>query len=253
VHAGFGANDELNGLTYDVGTTYLLMMRTHRRNAALENELLGRAEAYLRDQGAKVLYAGGIRPLNAFYLGLYGGSELPGVLAADVAFNETCRRSGYREIDRVQIMQLELSAFRPPVTRAQRQLRREAALQELVSPPPRTWWEACTIGGFERARFFLARPGGGEPLADVWFWDIEPLSTGWGLTTAGMFDLACCTDRRRQGLATFLLSEAFERLRNRGVSVVEAQTMQQNEPALALYEKLGFKLVDEGNVYRKDG
>ena len=28
--------------------------------------------------------------------------------------------------------------------------------------------------------------------------------------------------------------------------------MQHNEPALALYSKLGFKKVDEGIVYRKD-
>jgi ribosomal protein S18 acetylase RimI-like enzyme len=34
--------------------------------------------------------------------------------------------------------------------------------------------------------------------------------------------------------------------------LVEAQTMQQNAPALKLYEKLGFKKVDEGAVYRKD-
>ena len=67
-----------------------------------------------------------------------------------------------------------------------------------------------------------------------------------------MFDLEVSSQRRRQGLATFLLSEAFERLRNRGILLVEAQTMQQNAPAIALYEKLGFKKVDEGIVYRKE-
>jgi ribosomal protein S18 acetylase RimI-like enzyme len=72
------------------------------------------------------------------------------------------------------------------------------------------------------------------------------------MPTAGMFDLAVANERRRQGLASFLLSEAFERLRNRGIRLVEAQTMQQNSPALALYEKLGFAKVDEGIVYRKD-
>jgi ribosomal protein S18 acetylase RimI-like enzyme len=29
--------------------------------------------------------------------------------------------------------------------------------------------------------------------------------------------------------------------------------MQHNMPALALYTKLGFKKVDQGVVYRKDG
>jgi ribosomal protein S18 acetylase RimI-like enzyme len=89
-------------------------------------------------------------------------------------------------------------------------------------------------------------------LADVWFWDVEPLSTSWGAPAAGMFDLDVPADQRRKGLATFLLAEAFERLRGRGVVLVEAQTMQHNEPAIRLYEKLGFKKVDEGIVYRKD-
>jgi GNAT superfamily N-acetyltransferase len=252
VHAGFGANDEQSGLTTDVGTTYQLMLRADRRNDALADELLARSEEYLRKRGAKVIYAGGIRPLNAFYLGLYGGSELPGILANDHVFNEACRRRGYREIDRVVVLLLELAGFRPPVTRSQRQLRREVACQELQMPPVRTWWEACTTGAFERIRFTLTRPGGSEPLADVWFWDVEPLSTSWGAPAAGMFDLSVPNDQRRKGLATFLLGEAFERLRNRGVLLVEAQTMQENTPAVALYERLGFKKVDEGIVYRKE-
>jgi GNAT superfamily N-acetyltransferase len=252
VHAGFGANDEQTGLTTDVGTTYQLMLRADRRNDALADELLVRSEEYLRNRGANVIYAGGVRPLDAFYLGLYGGSELPGILVGDHMFNEACRRRGYHEIDRVVVLLLELAGFRPPVTRNQRQLRREVACQEMQMPPVRTWWEACTTGAFERIRFFLTKPGASEPLADVWFWDVEPLSTSWGAPAAGMFDLGVPNDQRRKGLATYLLSEAFDRLRNRGVLLVEAQTMQQNAPALALYERLGFKKVDEGIVYRKD-
>jgi ribosomal protein S18 acetylase RimI-like enzyme len=251
-HAGFGANDEQNSLSTDIGTTYQLMLRADRRNEALADELLKRSEEYLRGRGAKVIYAGGIRPLNAFYLGLYGGSELPGILPGDHVFHEACRRNGYREIDRAAILLLELANFRPPITRNLRQIRREMTFQEHTSPPTRTWWEACTTGAFERVRFSLTRPGGSDVLADVWFWDVEPLSTSWGAPAAGMFDLAVATDQRRKGLATFLLSEAFDRLRSRGVLLVEAQTMQHNEPALKLYEKLGFKQVDEGVVYRKD-
>lgn len=252
VHAGFGANDEQSALATETGTTYQLMLRADRRNDALADALLTQSEEYLRGRGAKVIYAGGIRPLNAFYLGLYGGSELPGILAGDQMFNAACRRRGYREIDRVTVLLLELSSFRPPMTRNLRQLRREFTCQEVQSPPIRSWWECCTTGAFERIRFFLSRPGSSVPAADVWFWDVEPLSTSWGAPVAGMFDLDVPKDQRRKGLATYLLGEAFERLRNRGVLHVEAQTMQQNAPAAALYERLGFKKVDEGIVYRKD-
>jgi ribosomal protein S18 acetylase RimI-like enzyme len=67
-----------------------------------------------------------------------------------------------------------------------------------------------------------------------------------------MFDLPVLSEHRRKGLGTFLLSEAFERLRNRGILLIEAQTMQQNAPALAMYKRLGFTQIDEGVIYRKD-
>ncbi|HEX3600590.1 MAG TPA: GNAT family N-acetyltransferase [Lacipirellulaceae bacterium] len=251
-HAGFGPNDEHTALSTEIGTTYKLMLRAEHRRVELATQLLAQSESYLRGRGAKVIYAGGIRPLNAFYLGLYGGSELPGILASDQTFNDACRESGYREIDRVVVLLLELSTFRAPIARNLRQLRREVTFHETQAPRARDWWECCTTGAFERMRFHLARPGSAEPAADVWFWDVEPLSSSWGAPAAGMFDLNVSDSQRRRGLATFLLGEAFERLRTRGVLLVEAQTMQHNAPALALYQKLGFKKVDEGIVYRKD-
>jgi ribosomal protein S18 acetylase RimI-like enzyme len=252
VHAGFGPNDEQSGIATEMGTTYQLMLRAEHRQPALAAALLEQSETYLRERGASVVYSGGIRPLNAFYLGLYGGSELPGVLIGDPVWHDACRLRGYREIDRTVILVLELGTFRAPVTRTSRQLRRELSCQEICSPPARTWWESCTTAAFERNRFVLLASGNAQTLADVWFWDVEPLSTAWGAPTAGMFDLQVATERRRAGLGSFLLGEAFDRLRKRGIVLVEAQTMQQNSPALALYAKLGFNKVDEGIVYRKD-
>jgi ribosomal protein S18 acetylase RimI-like enzyme len=252
IHAGFGASDEQATIDTDTGTTYLMMLSAGFRDKALADELLVRAENYLRGRGAKIIYAGGIRPHNAFYLGLYGGSELPGILTSDPVMHDACRRAGYREIDRVQVLQLDLAGYRPAFSRSQRQLGRELTLTEVASPATATWWEACTTCAFERIHFSLSAVSGGGRLASVGFWDIEPLSTSWGAPTAGMLDLEVGAQRRRQGVATFLLNEAFQRLRSRGVMRVEAQTMQQNLPALALYEKLGFKKVDEGVVYRKE-
>jgi ribosomal protein S18 acetylase RimI-like enzyme len=250
-HAGFGPNEAEDALSTDMGTTYLLVLHTDHRDPALADELLMRSEAYLQERGAKVIYGGGIRPLNAFYLGLYGGSELPGILATDVVFLDTCRRNGYREIDQVLVLQRELAQFRMAVTWEQRRLRRSATCNELYGPPPKSWWEACTTGAFERLNLSMQNSASGQPLASVGFWDIEPLSTGWGAATAGMFDLHVSPEARRQGLATFLLGEAFNRLRSRGIVLVEAQTMRGNTPALAMYQKLGFQTVDSGYVFRK--
>jgi GNAT superfamily N-acetyltransferase len=251
VHAGFGPNEDGSSLSTDMGTTHVLMLHGDRRDPALADELLARSEAYMQDRGAKVIYGGGIRPLNSFYLGLYGGSELPGVLANDEVFGDACRRNGYREIDRVLVMQRELSRFRPTVSWEQRRLKRMTAAAERYCPPPASWWEMCTIGAFERLDFFLNSTETNQVLASVSFWDIEPLSSGWGVPTAGMFDLHVSPEARRQGLATYLLGDAFGRLRNRGIILVEAQTMRGNTPALAMYQKLGFETVDHGYVFRK--
>ena len=251
VHAGFGPNEEHTALSTDLGTTHLLMLHSDCADAALADELLARSEVYLEDRGAKVLYAGGIRPLDGFYLGLYGGSEIPGVLATDPALGDAARRHGYREIDRVLVLRRDLGRIRPAVTWEQRRLRRVAACREQYAPAPGSWWDACTSGAFERLNFYLENPGNSQPLAGVSFWDIEPLSTGWRVPTAGMFDLHVTPEARRQGLATYLLGEAFTRLRNRGIVLVEAQTMRGNTPALAMYQKLGFETVDHGYVFRK--
>jgi ribosomal protein S18 acetylase RimI-like enzyme len=250
-HAGFGPNEDESGLATEMGTTYLMMLENGADDPPLADELLGRSEAYLRERGATVLYGGGIRPLNAFYLGLYGGSELPGVLDSDRVFAAACRRNGYRAIDRVMIVRRNLPDFRLAVTRELRQLRRSVASGESYCPPSTTWWEASTTGQFERLDFYVQSLDGGKPLAKVSFWDVEPLSTGWGVPTAGMYDLEVSTGARRHGLATFLLGEAFNRLKNRGIVMVEAQTMQENVPALALYSKLGFETIGHGDVFRK--
>ncbi len=251
VHAGFGPNDEGTALSTELGTTYLLMLEGGAGDTALADELVARSEAYLRDRGATVLYCGGIRPLNGFYLGLYGGSELPGVLDTDLVFADACRRNGYRQIDRVMIVRRNLSDFRPTLSREQRQLRRTVASGECYCPPSTSWWEASTTGAFEQLDFYVQAVVGGQILGRVSFWDVEPLSTSWGVPTAGMYDLDVLADWRRKGLATFLLSEAFNRLKNRGIVMVEAQTMQANLPALAMYAKLGFETVGHGDVFRK--
>jgi GNAT superfamily N-acetyltransferase len=251
IHSGFGPNDNETELSTEMGTTYLLMLHGDHRDAALSDQLLNASEAYLKRRGATVVYAGGIRPLNAFYLGLYGGSELPGVLASDPVLRETCLRNGYREIDRVIVLERELSSFRPPFSRTQRQLRKETQLRERPVTSSVTWWNSCTTSAFDQLHYSLEPASGGAPLAEVSFWDIEPLSTAWGVPTSGMVDLQVDSARRRQGLATYLLSEAFSQLVSRGVVRVEAQTMRENVAALALYAKLGFQQVDEGIVYRK--
>ena len=253
VHAGFGPNEDGNGLDTSMGTTHLLMMRAGYEESGLAEELLCASEDYLRSQGAKVLYVGGINPLNSFYLGLYGGSEIPGVLQSNELLRDTCLQCGYEEICRVSILQCDLIRFRPPVSHKVRQLRRPTNILEKHDPIASNWWEACVWGSQQRDTFQLIEKSTSRPIAVASFWDIQPLSACWGICTAGLFDLQVIPEWQRKGCASYLLGEAFRLLRRRGVATIEAQTMSTNEAAKNLYKKLGFVEVDHGYVFRKVG
>lgn len=251
-HATFGPNETESALSTELGTTQMLMVDAANRDSPLADDLLAYSEEYLRSRGTKVLYAGGINPLNAFYLGLYGGSELPGILASDPLFPQLVARHNYRQIGRVLILQREIISYKAEISRQQRQLRRDTVVEELIGPPPRTWWKAATVGQLDRLEYRLVRRQDRATLATVSFWDVEPLASSWGIRMAGMFDMQVSPKERRQGCATYLMGESFRLLRRHGFALVEAQTMQDNAAALALYVKQGFASVDCGSVFRKE-
>lgn len=250
-HAGFGPDERGESVDTTLGTTHLLMLRADAQDDALADELIARSEAYQKSRGATVHYAGGIRPLDAFYLGLYGGSELPGVLETDTRQATHFERNGYSEAARVVVMQRELARFRFGGPRETRQIKRDTSVEQTFMPPPRHWWEACVTGGQDRLRFGLRQRSTGAEIAHVLFWDIEPLATAWGIPTVGMTDLWVDPAHRRKKAATHLLNEALRLMQRRGAAVVEAQTMAENSGALALYKETGFTTIDQGRVLRR--
>lgn len=253
VHAGFGADERGEGPDTSLGTTHVLMLRHGAEDNHLADELIARSEAYQKSRGATVHYAGGIRPLDAFYLGLYGGSELPGVLESDERQLQHFTRNHYEEASRVIVLQRELVRFRFGGPRETRQIKRDTSVEQTYMPPARHWWEACVTGGQDRMRFALRERSTGAEIAHVIFWDIEPLATAWGIPTVGMTDLWVDPAHRRRKAATYLLNEALRLVQRRGATMVEAQTMAENEGARALYESIGFTTIDNGVVLRKAG
>ena len=134
-HAAFGANEAGTAIDTSMGVTHLVMVRPHYQRRGIGRELLARCEAYLEGRGAGVLYAGGIGHLNGFYLGMYGGSEMPGVLDSSPAAQQLFLQNGYREIDRTVVLHRETATFRPPVDRRLMALRRIATLRIEQDPP----------------------------------------------------------------------------------------------------------------------
>jgi ribosomal protein S18 acetylase RimI-like enzyme len=251
-HAGFGPGEQEDRISTELGVTCMVLVRPDCAEAEVAGGLLEHCERYLGGRGAKVLYGGGIRPLNPFYQGLYGGSELPGVLDSDLVARETFSSHGYREIDRTLVMHRRLSDFQAVIDRRQMQIRRQMIVEVTADPRLKTWWEACTLGDFDLTRFELVPRGGGAAVARATFRNMEPTGTYGTERATGLIDLGVDKSLRRRGLAIFLLSEAFRQFIGQGILLVEAQVMQNNAAAVGVYRKLGFQQMGYGSVFRKE-
>ncbi len=252
VHAGFGATGDERALEPKLGVISILMLRLPDTLPGVAAELLRQAETYLHSRGATSIVAGGAAGLNPFYLGLSGGSEKAGLLTSDAAAQVFFGEHGYRPEGRAEVLHRELARFRPIVDRLQMQIRRRTSLQVVPDPPARSWWDAATFGGFDRTLLTLHPREAGPPVARAMFWKMEPLDTSWGIHAAGLVELEVDPNQRRQGLATYLLGEAFRHLHGEGIAVVEGQVRDTNLAARGLLAKLGFEPVDECVVFRKE-
>lgn len=63
------------------------------------------------------------------------------------------------------------------------------------------------------------------------------------LGEADMMNLAVSPDHRREGIGEMLVNTLVEQLRQQGSHILLLEVRASNEPAIALYEKLGFVQV----------
>ncbi|MDX1964462.1 MAG: GNAT family N-acetyltransferase [Pirellulales bacterium] len=252
-HAGFGPTSDESSLDTDLGATCLLLVHPRQDWQTVAGELLTRSESYLRKKGAQVLYGGSLAPLNPFYLGLYGGSELPGILDAHVVCQDFYRAHHYRAVDHVRIYRKALAGARPLMDRKLMQVRRRTQVAIVEEPPLRSWWEANTQGEFERRQFQLLDNQMGNTLAIATLRNLDPPSAGIATGGSGLVEFWVDETQHRQGLGSYLLNEIFKYLQDSGFGYLEAQTMERNTVGISFYEKNGFELTAEGSVFRKEG
>jgi GNAT superfamily N-acetyltransferase len=257
-HAAFGPDTSRMGLDTAIGTTLLVVVIPHADRAAIGAGLLARCEDYLRRRGARTIMGGGSANVSGFYLGLYGGSDVAGILDSSPTMQEPFREAGYEDAERIVVLRRPLAGFRPPVNRVHMAIRRTTSVRVIDEPSRRDWWEAATTTGIALRRYELrTNPQGGlrgdteGRLGSATFWDMQPLSSGWGVTAAGLLHVDVEGPRRRQGLANYLVAEALHDLAEEGVAVAETQVSEANGPALSLFAKLGFQAVDRGTVFRR--
>jgi len=253
VHAGFGASDELAALDKSLGTTCQLLVAPHEERAQIQTELLRASETYLASRGVQQLFGGAAFPVNPFYLGLYGGSRLPGVLATDVEQTSLFKNAGYRDKERRLLLNRPLANFRPPVDRRLMQLRRRCEVIAVPDATPDNWWESCVWMHASWTRYELRFKDSADALISATFWDILPLSKSWGVQAVGMVRVEDTAETRAEGMSTFLLAEAFLDLQRGGAALVEAQAFARDAALLSLFKELGLGVYDEGVLFVKEG
>lgn len=251
VHAGFGPNADETSLDKSTGTVCALVLNPAGWHGEAPQGLLAAAEDYLRAAGAQAVWGGGAPCFSPFYMGLLGGSRQYGVPASDAAGQAAFAAAGYQQADCYSVRHRDLRSFRPPMNRKLMQLRRQLIVERLNDPATTTWWAACTVGACERTVFVARGKDGGPALASVSFWNMEPLAHRWGVRAAGMLRLTVEPDRRRQGLATYLLCEAFRQLAEEGISLIEAQAPCGDAAARGLFDSFGLTEIEQGIMFRK--
>jgi ribosomal protein S18 acetylase RimI-like enzyme len=251
VHAGFGPNETQTGLDYRIGVICILAVVPAARRAGVGSGLIRHAEEYLISRGARELYAGGMRPLNPFYFGLYGGSDSPGFLTADIEAWPFFEKQGYAAHRTAFVFHRKLEQPLDIVDPRFAGLRRRFDVQVLPRARVGTWWEESILGQLEPVEFRLEEKKTAQTAARVSYWEMEGFSWRWNYPAAGVMDIQVRADLRRQGLAKFLVSQLLRHLQEQYFGLAEVQTLDQNQAAIALFRSLGFEQVDTGRSYRK--
>ena len=249
-HAGFGPSADQKGIDTSVGSTLLVIVPPHPAENEIGDQLLARCEHYLQESGSTRFLGGGNDVFRGFYLGLYGGSDLPGILDSSPKMQQVFHRAGYQQREKITVHRRPLEGFRVPVNRLHIAIRRRTVMHVIDEPERRTWWEAATTTGVALRRYEL-RNKTDDVLGSATFWDMQPLAKGWGVVAAGLLHVDIEGPRRRQGLAHYLIAEAMHDLSQEGVALIEAHTTDANVPAAKLFEKLDFSQSGQGMLFEK--
>jgi GNAT superfamily N-acetyltransferase len=251
VHAGFATSDDQRDIDPAQGTICQVMVAPHEQRGVIAVELLNAGEDYLRRRGARQIYAGSQYPLNPFYLGLYGSSDVPGVLATDTMLVELLRGSGYTPKIRRTLWRRTLAGLKPPIDRQWMQVRRKFTASALLEAHPDNWWDACVWAHHDWTRCNLTLPNGSERVISALLWDIEPLAMSWGVQTAGLIWIDDTPEAREEGLTLFLLSETMRQYQAAGYAAFEAQAAADDASLASIFTRLGLAQYDEAALWAK--
>ncbi len=250
-HAGFGPNESGSALSTATGVTCAVGVRPAWRRRGIGSELLRRCEAYLRGRGATRLLAGPQEPVAPFYLGLYGGSDLPGFLESEPMAAAFLARHGYRPGRRVLVFERKLA--QPLKTLDTRFVAHRPRFELREDPRTRlgSWWRECVFGLVEPLVFDLVDKPTGVRAARALVWEMEGFSCLWNQPSVGVCDIDVLPEYRRQGVGKFLLTQVLRRIQEQYYELAEAQAPEDDAASVGLLQSLGFTQADAGRLYER--
>ena len=251
VHAGFGPNQQLTGLSYEEGVTCVVGVLPSHWRRGIGSELLQRSEKYLQERGARVFYAGPLPPMDPFYFALYGGSGTPGILASEKSAPAFFQRHGYQPHQSRLVLQRGLSQSLQIVDGRFSDHRRAYDLRIVPRLRASPWWEECALGPVEIVDFRLEHKQTGQVAACLSVWEMDLFSWRWDQPSVGFLHIEVQEPLRRCGVAKYLLAQTLHYLQDQFFGLSEVHVKPDDTPAMQLFRSVGFSPIDSGEQYKK--
>ena len=255
VHAGFGPENPKgpsHRLDLVLGTVAMLVVDPSVDPLEVGLRLLDLAEGYLKERGAQVLYAGGQYPLDPFYRAIYGGSEWAGILEDHLGFRGVVEAAGYAEVSRSTLLEVDLTSaeVRDPKAAI---LRRQTRFEVVEDVESEDWWDELALGQGLVNGYRLVIKADALEVARATTWNMAAFGRIDGKARVGLLGVEVDPEHRRKGFGRHLVHEILRQVRGQWGDIVSVTTNQNNTPARALYESVGFQAVGSALLYRKPG
>ena len=196
------------------------------------------------------MYAGGLFPLNPFYLGnLRRKRGMRGALGASAVSRRAAER-GYQPAGTTVLLEADLSVPEPRDPRSVL-IRRQAQVEFQDDALPADWWQCLALGDFQLMNARLVSRSDGSLLGHAQAWDMSWFGRGDSHSRIGLISLDVPAAHRRKGYGRFLVSEIFRRAQReprRAWSPSEPPRRMRRR--VAFYASLGFQRVEEATCFR---
>lgn len=244
-HAGFQPHSDGSGLDKTQGMIAALIVHPEFRRQGIATELVRRAEAYLVDNGAVQVCAGGGFDGNGFYNGIHGGLQSSGFSHVIAPWHEFMTKLGYEPAASTTVMHRDLTTGRDPVSSRLIRHRRRLNLSITDRVPGLSWWWHVRFGHLDALQFQLQERHNESVVASGQIIGLDVFVPKWGVRAVGLRDVNVPEEYRRHGYGLSLVLEVCKRLREQSIQLIEAQLDSTNSGAFELFSSAGFEQVQE--------